>query len=299
VNIIIEKYQKLNKFIKCILWLSIVLFLESVMVPLAISTIYKLFEKQLLSIYDNVSPVLWFNICLFLSYACIIPVTVILIFLLSKFEKKLLCEYFPKSVNHNIKLLSLGFIIGMIEVIIPIICAIASGSVEITTLKFSVIPIIGFFFALIAAFFEEMCSRLCVYGFLREYTNSKIAVIFSIIFFLLPHIGNFKSFGISVIDVSSLVIGAIAYCIILEKSKSLPLVTGIHWGWNIPQLYIFNVGCSGIFTNAAFIDTNIIKSSFFFDESWGIEGTWMAPIMDTILCIAFLVYYQTKHTKAD
>ena len=71
--------------------------------------------------------------------------------------------------------------------------------------------------------------------------------------------------------------------------------------WNFTQDYIFGLPNSGTPSEFSLMNTTVKGSGFFYDKTFGIEGSWFAVILISMVAVVvFFVgsYYRKKtHTK--
>lgn len=62
-----------------------------------------------------------------------------------------------------------------------------------------------------------------------------------------------------------------------------------HMMWNFAEDFIFGLPDSGRPAAISFFNTVTSGSGFFYDETFGIEGSWMAILLNAAACVAVVL----------
>ena len=237
------------------------------------------------------------HICLYLGHTCY--VFALLLFAWAVIgDRKYILSFTKNKFSSNLKYLLLGGLTGFGLMGICVGAAFLNGDIVI---KAASNPnILLFLFAAVAVFIqsssEEVQARAFTFGKLDgEGVPAKYAIFVSSFFFTFLHMTNpgfspiamFMLFGFGVLTALS-----------LYYFKNIWFPFGFHMMWNFAQDFIFGLPNSGKPSSISILGSTINKSSFFYDEEFGIEGSLMCLLVMTVSCIITVFigrYFNSKN----
>ncbi|MFM1525526.1 MULTISPECIES: CPBP family intramembrane glutamic endopeptidase [Helcococcus] len=224
--------------------------------------------------------------------------TFLLMYLFKK-NRYLLKYVGAKCRGNNLKMLSLGILVGFVFNGISILAAYLNGDIKLTFSIFQPLQLLAIFVAVfIQSSTEEILCRGFIYRrLLNGYKSPWVAIIVNPIFFAALHLANP---GVSVLAIYNLFIYGLLMSLIVYYTDSLWMVMGIHTMWNFTQNIIFGLPNSGLKAEySIFKLTESTKSiTFAYDPAFGVEGTILTVIVLTI-CTALIFYYGRKDAKNE
>ena len=228
----------------------------------------------------------------------LIFLTVFIIYALAvKGDRKYFLAPFRKCTSSNLLSILVGGVYGFSAMGICIFAASFHGDIVITRLPQINVPLIVFavFAVFLQASIEEIESRGFVFGKMyEEGVPLALAVLFSSLFFAFIHAAN-PGFGL-VPFISIVVIGA-QFALIYHYFGNIWFTCASHMMWNFTQDFIFGLPDSGNKAAVSIFDTKINGSSFFYDATFGIEGSYMAITVNALLCIAVIAVGRATQKK--
>ena len=194
----------------------------------------------------------------------------------------------------------LGAVVGSAQMGICVAAAAYNGNLKITPAQSVNIPI--FIFALLAVFIqasaEEVESRGFVFGkMFNEGVPYVWAVVVSSISFSYLHATN-PGFGW--LAFSSIFVAAAFYAVSCYYFNTIWFAFTAHMMWNFTQDFIFGLPNSGRPAAVSLFNTVVEGSGFFYDKTFGIEGSVMALLVDVLSCVAVILigrYIRKKKNK--
>ncbi|MBQ3281149.1 MAG: CPBP family intramembrane metalloprotease [Eubacterium sp.] len=135
---------------------------------------------------------------------------------------------------------------------------------------------------------EEIEGRGFVFGKMNaEGVPTLVAVLVSSFYFSYLHSTN-PGFGL--LPLISLLIIGIFYALSYYYFGTLWFAMTAHMMWNFTQDFIFGLPDSGKPAVDSILSTTVNSSSFFYDKTFGIEGSKMALIVNGLAClVVFLI----------
>ena len=126
-------------------------------------------------------------------------------------------------------------------------------------------------------------SRAFVFGKMKNEGVPLVwATVVSAFFFAYLHSTN-PGFGI--LPLLSIFIVGILYVLSYHYFGTIWFTCTAHMMWNFTQDFIFGLPDSGKPAAASVFSTTVTGSSFFYDEAFGIEGSWMAILVNLLASI--------------
>jgi len=200
----------------------------------------------------------------------------------------------------NLKYALIGLVVGFATMGLCVLGAALNGNVTIR-------PASGhgaglFLFAalcvLIQSAAEEIESRAFVFGKMHaEGVSLAPAVIVSSLFFSYLHAAN-PGFGL--VPLLSIFVAGVLYALSYHYFGTLWFPCTAHMAWNYTQDFLFGLPDSGRPAAASIFSSAVSGSSFFYDQTFGIEGSWMAILVNALGCLAvWLIGRQLMKKKAQ
>ncbi len=238
----------------------------------------------------------WETLCFYLVFIGIWIVTAIYL-LIFKRNRHILKAAWTTTKGNNLKLLSIGFLIGFG---LNIACAIAAMLNKDISIYFNSIQPVKLIIILIAVFIqssaEELVCRGYVYQALRRgYRHPAVAIVFSSLFFAGLHLLNP---GIGILPVIDLFLSGLMFAFIVYYMDSLWAAMAAHTAWNYTQNIILGLPNSGNVTPFSIfkLDAASASDSFAYSIDFGLEGTLFAITIQALTCLAIYLIYRNKVT---
>lgn len=188
-----------------------------------------------------------------------------------------------------------GIIIGTFSMIFIFVILFFTGQIEVLEIDkskiFTVVIIIEFISACLAAFPEEFLARGYMMTALKTTRNKFIIFCTSAILFSLLHLGNP---GVTVLSFANTVLAGLLFAYMFVKSGKLWLPSGFHIAWNFFQGDIFGMNVSGNVQSAVF-SIKIGANNLLTGGSYGPEGGILVTIV--LLLVFLYVYFAIKKPK--
>ena len=213
--------------------------------------------------------------------------------LVVKEDSRYIFDVFSKDKKQNLKYSLLGGLAGLVMMGVCILAAVLNGNLEINKGTGAGAPlfIIALFAVLIQASTEEIESRSFVFGRMKDNgVPIKAALIISSFFFSYLHAAN-PGFGF--LPLMSIFVVGILYALSYHYFGNLCFACMAHMMWNYTQDFIFGLPDSGKPAAASIFSSTVNGSSFFYDEVFGIEGSYMS-ILVNIICIVLIIVIGKK-----
>ncbi|MBR7021789.1 MAG: CPBP family intramembrane metalloprotease [Lachnospiraceae bacterium] len=194
-----------------------------------------------------------------------------------------------KNVARSLWFALLGAIVGFGLMGICVFAARMHGDLEIhrasgMTVKVFLIALVAVF---VQASVEELESRAFVFGKMKnEGVPLVLATVVSAFFFSYLHAAN-PGFGF--IPLLSIFVVGILYALSYHYFGTILFTCTAHMMWNFTQDFLLGLPDSGKPAAVSVCSTTVKGSSFFYDEAFGIEGSWMAILVNAACCVLVIV----------
>lgn len=222
-------------------------------------------------------------------------ISIILFMYLFKKNRYLLKYLGSKCRGNNLKMLSLGILIGFSLNAVSILVAYLNGDIKLTFSMFQPIHLLAMFVAVfIQSSTEEVLCRGFIYRrLIKGYKSPWVAIIINPLFFAALHLTNS---GISPLAIYNLFIYGLLMSLIVYYTESLWMAMGVHTMWNFTQNIIFGLPNSGFKAEySIFRLTESTKNiTFAYDPAFGVEGTVLTVIILTGLTAALYYFGSTS-----
>lgn len=204
-------------------------------------------------------------------------------------DRKYILSFTRGRLGYNIKNALAGIVTGFVLMGICVFAAASNGNLEIrpaASVRITVF-VFAFFAVLIQATVEEIESRAFVFGKMNDEGVPLIpAAVISAFFFSCLHAAN-PGFGW--LPLTSIFVVGVLYALSYYYFGTIWFCCTAHMMWNFTQDFIFGLPDSGKPAVASLFNTTVNGSGFFYDETFGIEGSYMAILVNILACIAVVV----------
>lgn len=202
-----------------------------------------------------------------------------------KKDRKYLTVHFADKPGRSLKFALLGALTGAAMMGICILAASLNGNLTIRPAAGISFPLL--LLSVVAVFLqssiEELESRSLVFGRMKDQGVPCIpAAVISAFFFSYLHAAN-PGFGL--LPLFSIFVVGILYALCYYYFGNIWFVCMAHMMWNFTQDFIFGLPDSGKPAALSFFNTETQGSGFFYDEIFGIEGSWMAILVNIAACV--------------
>ena len=220
-------------------------------------------------------------------------ISMILGFVVFKKNRKLLKPLCLEKKMDIFKGMGLGLLAGFVLNASIIAGAIATGSLSYTKGNIQVLPIIGYFAAILfQAGGEELICRMYIMGKLkRRYKSPAVAIAGNSLLFTVLHLGNP---GVTVTSVVGVLAASILFSLIVYYSENIWTAIAMHTAWNFTQTIIFGLPNSGVTSPYSILNTEKAISGFCYDAGFGVEGSFGAVIAICLVIAAILLISKKK-----
>lgn len=200
-------------------------------------------------------------------------------------EKELMVVFRPAKrgglAGNNGKEFLLGLLIGFIMNGVCILAAWLHGDLDFSMGRFyPVYLIVTFLCVMVQSGAEELLTRGYMLGALRERYPLWVAVLANSLLFGALHLTNP---GITVISFLDIVLTGVAFSLVVVWRDSLWMAVALHTMWNFTQSILFGLPNSGIVSQGSLLHLEAAKGSLFYDPVFGVEGTWLAILVQVAL----------------
>ena len=224
-------------------------------------------------------------------------ISMILGLVVFKKNRKLLKPLCPEKKTDIFKGQGLGLLAGFVLNASIIAGAIATGSLSYTKGNIQILPIIGYFAAILfQAGGEELICRMYIMGKLkRRYKSPAVAIAGNSLLFTVFHLGNP---GVTVTSILGVLGASILFSLIVYYSENIWTAIAMHTAWNFTQTIVFGLPNSGMTSPCSILKTEKAVSGFCFDKGFGVEGSFAAVI---VICLAItaVVLISRKTAKKE
>ena len=209
--------------------------------------------------------------------------------LVLKEDSRYIFDLFTKGKRQSIKYGLLGALCGFIMMGICILAAVLNGDLIIEKGTGVAIPLLlmALLAVILQASTEEIESRSFVFGRMKgNGVPVNIALLVSSFFFAYLHAAN-PGFGF--LPLMSIFTVAVFYALSYHYFGNLWFACMTHTMWNFTQDFIFGLPDSGKPAAVSIFSSTIKGSGFFYDEVFGVEGSCMSILLNTICVVLMLV----------
>ncbi|MBR4575459.1 MAG: CPBP family intramembrane metalloprotease [Lachnospiraceae bacterium] len=216
-------------------------------------------------------------------------------------DRKYILSFARGGFGRNIRYALAGAVTGFVLMGICVLSAASNGNLEIRPATAVSIPF--FVFAALAVFIqatvEEIESRAFVFGKTNdEGVPLVLAIVTSAFFFSYIHAAN-PGFGW--LPLTSIFVLGVLLALCYYYFGTIWFCCTAHMMWNFTQDFVFGLPDSGKPAVVSLFKSTANGSSFFYDETFGIEGSYMAIVVNILACVVVVVIgrYIRKRRNAE
>ncbi len=206
-----------------------------------------------------------------------------------KNDRKYILSFAKGKLSRNFKCALLGAITGFAMMAMCVFAASLNGNLEIHPAAYVNVSL--FLLAFLAVWLqsstEEIESRGFVFG--RMYGEGVpviTAAAVSGFFFSFLHV---SSPGYGLIPFTTILLIGILFALSVYYFGSIWFACMLHTMWNFSQDFIFGLPDSGLPSSVSIFNTTVKGSGFFYDATFGIEGSLMAILVTIIVTIIVVI----------
>ncbi|MDO4849495.1 MAG: CPBP family intramembrane metalloprotease [Coriobacteriia bacterium] len=194
-------------------------------------------------------------------------------------------------------MLVIGLVVGFAMNAVCVLGAILAGSVQLEFTQFSIVGFLAFLIIiLIQASTEEVFCRGFAYQRIKRTYNTTVAILGASAIFSVGHILNPGVTPLALVDIF---LTGVLYSQMVIYFDSIWLPMGVHTAWNFTQNILFGLPNSGMASAYSFFGiVGRTTSGFAYDTAFGVEGTWLAVIVNAA-CILALYLWGRKHGRKE
>ena len=221
---------------------------------------------------------------------CIVTIAMAFIF---KGNRPMLKELVPDRKSRILTGLLIGIPVGFALNSINVGISILTGDLKLVFGSIEPKVLLGFFlFVLMQSGAEELINRFYIYQKLRRrYKNPAVAVIGNAAFFLFLHLGNSN---INIASLAEVFLWGVLFSLIILYFDNLWACIAIHTAWNFTQNILYGLPNSGRVSKYSIFRIDTASDGFFFDTGFGVEGSWGAVIVISIVIAVLIFMYKGK-----
>ena len=225
-------------------------------------------------------------------YLCFLGVWILIgsAMLLTEADRKLLfsspiCRYRKKNLTGFLIALAAGFAANGVCVF----GAQLTGSFTLHRAPVSAgMPVLFFLAILIQAGAEEFTFRFFLYQkLLQKNCNPSLAVAGNVLLFLVLHLMNA---GLNMVGALQIVLMGILLSLLAADENKIWEAIAFHTAWNASQSLLFGLKNSGTDSVVSFFLPESVRSGFFYDAAFGVEGSIGACLVLFLTLTALLLY---------
>ncbi len=206
-----------------------------------------------------------------------------------KDDRKYFLSAVRGNVGRNVKYGLLGAVTGFVLMGICILAAALHGDIAIQPASVVNVPLLiaGLLAVFLQSATEELESRAFLFGKMKEEgVPLPLAAAVSAFFFSYIHAAN-PGFGL--IPLLTIFVVGVLFALSYHYFGTIWFVAAAHMAWNFTQDFIFGLPDSGKPAVISIFNMTVNGSGFFFDPTFGIEGSVMAILVNSAACVAVVL----------
>lgn len=216
-----------------------------------------------------------------------------------KYFRPMLGAFGPKASGNNVFMLLAGLLLGFAMNGVCVLGAVLHGDIHLHFGSFRPLAMLLVLFAVfIQSGAEELMDRGFLYQSIRKlFRNPWVAIILNSVIFGAIHLNNP---GVNALGIIQVVLIGISFSLMVHFADSIWLPMAAHTGWNYSQAIIFGLPNSGIVLPFSMmkLEASTARNSFFYNVGFGVEGTFFALIVITIVTLLFMLVFRKRNIKA-
>ena len=191
------------------------------------------------------------------------------------------------GLDKNYKKIIKGILIGIITTILSICPLILCGAVKYNGINTNInwlMWILTFFAYLTQSALEEVICRGFILHRLKEKLPILLAVIISIVFFMIGHLNKMFDAGIIIglIGILNAILISLIFTTLTLKDKNIYAAIGFHWLWNALLYCVIGLNLSGNDASNSLLNLTV-KNDFLTGSSYGIESGIITTLVYTVV----------------
>ena len=201
-----------------------------------------------------------------------------------KKDRKYILGFLDNGLSKNIGFGLAGALLGFVLMGICILAGVISGTLTVSHSTVDLgLFILAIFAVIIQVSAEEVESRGFVFGKMYEEGVPVIAsLLVSSFFFSCLHVAKP---GFSFHALLNIFLFGLLFALSYFYTRNICFPCGIHMMWNFTQDFIVGMPNSGTPSALSLFSTAAKDSPVFFDQTFGIEGSYMATAVAIIGCV--------------
>lgn len=228
------------------------------------------------------------HVLMYLGHVVFLAFMLLFAFAVKK-DRKYILSFARGRLGRNIRYALSGAVTGFALTGICVFAAASNGNLEIRTASAVSIPVFVFaaFAVFIQATVEEIESRAFVFGKVNDEGVPLVpAIVTSAFFFSYIHAAN-PGFGL--LPLTSIFVVGVLFALCYYYFGTIWFCCTAHMMCNFTQDFVFGLPDSGKPAVVSLFNTTVNGSSFFYDETFGIEGSHMAIVVNILACVVAVV----------
>ena len=217
-------------------------------------------------------------------------------------DRKYIFSFLHGKPSKNFKYALLGAVSGFVLMSICVMGAALHGDLTISSAVTMTVPVA--ILASLATFFAAAVEEIKFRGFLFGKMNNEgvpviIATIVSSVVFSYVHAGNS---GYGVVPFLSLFMLGAFWALSYYCFGTIWFAFTAHTMWNYSQDFLYGLPNSGSPAVVSFFNSTVKESGlsrFFYDEAFGIEGSYLAILVNLAVCIILMLIAAKKRKKEE
>lgn len=229
-----------------------------------------------------------------MSYLPFIGVIIVTLLYVRLTTKQFFPLFFKGLSGNNFKMMNLGLLTGFMMNSICILPAVLTGNLKLSLGSVSIGWLLAcFVMVFIQSSAEEILDRGYVLFHLRSRYGFVKALIINSVVFSLMHLAND---GITFVSIINIVLIGVFFTFSVHYLNSLWFAMATHAAWNFTQNFIYGLPNSGLPAESSIFKINSATQSFFYDTTFGIEGTIVTTVV--VLCAIIVLYMFAKRKNS-
>ena len=220
-------------------------------------------------------------------------IVILLAILIPPGNRKMITTIGTKMKGNTPKWALLGLLIGFG---MNTFCVVMSLLLKDIALSFNDFSILWFLVLLFAVFVqsssEEVSMRVYIYEKLRRrYKSPWVAVLGNALMFACLHLANP---GVTFMGILQCFLFGLLASILMWKYQSFCGACWLHTAWNFTQSIFWGLPNSGVVVPYSIFKLEAASSGFFFDPSFGVEGSPAASLFMIAVTVLLYIYAVKK-----
>lgn len=239
-----------------------------------------------LDVSETVMDMLWMSYYL-CSYAVPMAACGIYIFFT---DREKLRTFSAKYRNNGAGSFLAGMVTGFCMNGLLVLLSVMTGKMTLSFSGLLVLPLLAVLAGgVVQCSCEEVLYRGYMYQYLKDRYGTATAVLAGSVTFMLGHFGNLMYYGFRPAFMLNIVLLGTVFALLMRRTGSFWFACGVHTMWNFTQQYLFGLPNSGMVSLGAVFAGKAESDSFFFDSTFGIEGSWGCVAVLSLITVLLLI----------